>query len=88
MWYYQPIIAPALAAQQITLLQGFMNSTCVKFVPRTNETDYITIRFWARLVIQLVYFILQLKNKNMFYKHNMFENIPHIDMQLLLVYWS
>jgi len=59
--YFQPIIAPALAAKHITLLQGFMNSTCVKFVPRTKETDYITIGFWTRLFIQLVNFILQLE---------------------------
>jgi len=39
------IEAPALAVEQIDRLQFFMNNTCIKFVPRTNETDYIAFRF-------------------------------------------
>lgn len=38
-------IAPELAAVQTSLLQGLMNVTCLQFVPRTDETDYITYRF-------------------------------------------
>jgi len=56
MWYFHSVIAPALAAQQNASFQGIMNSTCVKFVPRTKETDYITIGFSTGLVIQLIIF--------------------------------